>query len=162
MKYIIMSDFQKLIASIGICLFAGLLGSLFTTPAIPAWYGSLIKPSFTPPNWIFFPVWTILFVMMGISLYLVWRKGLHDKKVKNALIIFSIQLFLNVLWSGVFFGLRSPFFGLIEISILWIFIAANIIVFMKESRTAGVLLIPYIIWVSFAAVLNFMIWRLNN
>ena len=152
----------KLIVSITICLFAGFLGSFFTIPAIPTWYATLAKPSFAPPNWLFFPVWTILFVMMGISLYLVWRRGLEGQQVKNALVIFAVQLILNVLWSAAFFGLRSPLSGLIEISILWISIAFTIMIFMKISRTAGLLLIPYIIWVSFAAVLNFMIWRLNN
>jgi len=152
----------KLIVSITICLFAGFLGSFFTIPAIPTWYATLTKPSFAPPNWLFFPVWTTLFVMMGISLYLVWRRGLEGQQVKNALVIFAVQLILNVLWSAAFFGLRSPLSGLIEISILWISIAFTIMIFMKISRTAGLLLIPYIIWVSFAAILNFMIWRLNS
>ncbi len=157
-----LSESVKLIVSITICLFAGFLGSLFTTPAIPTWYATLTKPSFAPPNWLFFPVWTILFVMIGISLYLVWRRGLEGQPVKNALVIFAVQLILNVLWSAAFFGLRSPLSGLIEISILWISIAFTIMIFMKISRTAGLLLIPYIIWVSFAAILNFMIWRLNS
>jgi len=152
----------KLIVSITICLFAGFLGSFFTIPAIPTWYATLTKPSFAPPDWLFFPVWTTLFVMMGISLYLVWRRGLEGQQVKNALVIFAVQLILNVLWSAAFFGLRSPLSGLIEISILWISIAFTIMIFMKISRTAGLLLIPYIIWVSFAAILNFMIWRLNS
>lgn len=156
------SESIKLIFSIGICLFAGVLGSFFTTPAIPTWYATLNKPSFAPPNWLFFPVWTTLFVMMGISLYLVWRKGLEDHQVQNALIIFAVQLILNVLWSVAFFGLRSPLAGLIEISIMWISIAFTIMLFMKVSKTAGILLIPYIIWVSFAAILNFYIWRLNG
>lgn len=152
----------KLIVSITICLFAGFLGSFFTIPAIPTWYATLTKPSFAPPNWLFFPVWTTLFLMMGISLYLVWRRGLEGQPVKNALVIFAVQLILNVLWSAAFFGLRSPLSGLIEISILWISIAFTIMIFMKISRTAGLLLIPYIIWVSFAAILNFFIWRLNS
>ena len=152
----------KLIISIAICLLAGVLGSVFTTPAIPTWYATLIKPSFAPPNWVFFPVWTTLFIMMGISLFLVWQKGLDNGKVKNALYIFGVQLILNVLWSAVFFGLKSPLAGLIVISILWIFILFTILVFMKVSRTAALLLIPYILWVSFAAVINFFIWRLNN
>ncbi len=156
------SESVKLIVSITICLFAGFLGSFFTIPAIPTWYATLIKPTFAPPNWLFFPVWTTLFVMMGISLYLVWRKGLEDQQVKNALVIFAVQLILNVLWSAAFFGLRSPLSGLIEISILWISIAYTIMIFMKVSRTAGLLLIPYIIWVSFAAIFNFFIWRLNS
>ncbi|PWB53302.1 MAG: TspO protein [Candidatus Methanoperedenaceae archaeon] len=156
------SDSIKIIASITICLFAGFLGSVFTTPAIPTWYATLIKPSFAPPNWVFFPVWTTLFVMMGISLYLVWRNGLEDKQVKKALVIFAVQLILNVLWSAVFFGFRSPSGALVEIFVLWISIVFTIRIFMKVSRTAGLLLLPYLIWVSFAAFLNFMIWRLNS
>ena len=152
----------KLIISIAICLLAGVLGSVFTTPAIPTWYATLIKPSFAPPNWVFFPVWTTLFIMMGISLFLIWQKGLDNRQVKIALYIFGVQLILNVLWSAAFFGLKSPLAGLIVISILWIFILFTIQVFMKVSRTAALLLIPYILWVSFAAVINFFIWRLNN
>lgn len=155
------SGIIKLITSITICLAAGVLGSVFTTPAIPTWYATLIKPSFAPPNWVFFPVWTTLFIMMGISLFLVWQKGMEDMKVKNALYIFGVQLILNVLWSAAFFGLRSPLAGLIEICILLILILLTIMKFMKISRTAGLLLIPYIFWVSFAAVINFFIWRLN-
>lgn len=156
------SGIIKLITSITICLAAGVLGSVFTTPAIPTWYATLIKPSFAPPNWVFFPVWTTLFILMGISLFLVWQKGLDNGKVKIALSIFGVQLILNVLWSAAFFGLKSPLAGLVDISILWIFILVTIQVFMKVSRTAAFLLIPYILWVSFAAVINFFIWRLNN
>jgi len=153
------SNVEKLIISVLICLLAGFIGSIFTTPAITTWYAALQRPSFAPPNWVFFPVWTSLFIMMGISLFLVWQK--KEKKV-NALYIFAAQLVLNVLWSVVFFGLRSPLLGLIEIIILWIAILATILSFMKISRTAGYLLIPYILWVSFAAILNFSIWRLNS
>jgi len=152
----------KLMISIAICLLAGVLGSVFTTPAIPTWYATLIKPSFAPPNWLFFPVWTALFIMMGISLFLVWQKGLENVQIKIAISIFGVQLILNVIWSAAFFGLRSPLAGLIEICILWIFIVVTILKFMKISKTAGLLLIPYIFWVSFAAVINFFIWRLNN
>ncbi|MCX9084481.1 MAG: tryptophan-rich sensory protein [Candidatus Methanoperedens sp.] len=159
MKYL---DTKKLIISIFICLFAGFIGSFFTTPAIPTWYAALQKPSFAPPNWVFFPVWTALFIMMGISLFLVWQKGCEDKKVKTAIIIFAGQLVLNALWSFAFFGLRSPLLGLVEIVILWVAILATIMSFMKISRTAAYLLIPYILWVSFAAMVNFSIWRLNS
>jgi tryptophan-rich sensory protein len=156
------SDMKKLIFSIFICLFAGFIGSFFTTPAIPTWYAMLQKPSFAPPNWVFFPVWTALFIMMGISLFLVWQKGCEDKKVKTAIYIFAGQLALNILWSVAFFGLRSPLLGLMEIIILWIAILATILSFMKLSGTSAYLLIPYILWVSFAAFLNFSIWRLNS
>lgn len=153
------SDVEKLIISILICLLAGFIGSFFTTPAITTWYTTLQKPSFAPPNWVFFPVWTSLFMMMGVSLFLIWKK--EDKKVKTALYIFAAQLVLNAFWSVAFFGLKSPLMGLIEIIILWIAILATILSFMKISRTASYLLIPYILWVSFAAILNFSIWKLN-
>lgn len=156
------SDTEKLIISIFICLFAGFIGSYFTMPAIPTWYAALQKPSFAPPNWVFFPVWTSLFIMMGISLFLVWQKGWENQKVKIAIYIFAGQLVLNALWSVAFFGLRSPIAGLIEIIILWIAIVATILSFMKISRTAAYLLIPYILWVSFAAFVNFSIWGLNR
>jgi tryptophan-rich sensory protein len=156
------SDMKKLIFSIFICLFAGFIGSYFTTPAIPTWYATLLKPSFAPPNWVFFPVWTALFIMMGISLFLIWKKGWEDKTVKTAIYLFAGQLVLNALWSVAFFGLRSPLLGLMEIILLWFAILVTILSFKKISRTAAYLLIPYILWVSFAAFLNFMIWRLNN
>jgi tryptophan-rich sensory protein len=162
MTIMTLSDQKKLIFSIFICLFAGFIGSFFTTPAIPTWYAMLQKPSFAPPNWVFFPVWTALFIMMGISLFLVWKKGLEDKTVKTAIYIFAGQLVLNALWSFAFFGLRSPLLGLMEIIILWMAILATIVTFKKLSRTAAYLLIPYILWVSFAAFLNYMIWRLNS
>jgi tryptophan-rich sensory protein len=151
----------QLVISLIVCQFAGFIGSVFTTPAIPTWYVTLNKPPFTPPNGLFSPVWTFLFVLMGISAFLVWSKGLDDKRVKTALSIFAVQLILNILWSVVFFGLRSPLAGLIEIVILWIAIWLTILNFFKVSKTAGLLLLPYILWVSFAVVLNFFIWRLN-
>ena len=155
-------DILKLVLSIIICLGAGFIGSIFTTPAIPTWYATLKRPPFAPPNWLFAPVWTTLFVLMGISAFLVWRRGLNDPQVKIALGIFIVQLILNALWSVMFFGLRSPLAGLIDIAILWIAILLTILNFFKISTAAGLLLIPYILWVSFAAVLNFSIWRLNT
>lgn len=137
------------------------MGSVFTRISVGTWYAALKKPSFTPPNWVFSPVWITLFVLMGIAAFLVWNKGLSDQKVRIALSIFSVQLILNVLWSAMFFGLRSPLAGLIEIAVLWIAILLTILYFFRVSNTAGMLLIPYILWVSFAAVLNFSIWRLN-
>jgi benzodiazapine receptor len=153
---------SKLIASIVVCQLAGVIGSIFTRSAIPAWYATLKKPSFTPPNWVFSPVWITLFVLMGIAAFLVWNKGLSDQRVKTALGIFVVQLILNVLWSAMFFGLRSPLAGLIEISVLWVAILLTILYFFRVSEAAGILLIPYILWVSFAAVLNFSIWKLNS
>ena len=152
---------SKLITSIIVCQLAGVVGSIFTTPAIPTWYATLRKPSFTPPNWVFSPVWISLFVLMGIAAFLVWNKGLSDQRVKTALGIFALQLILNVLWSAMFFGLRSPLAGLIEIAVLWVAILLTILYFFRVSEAAGILLIPYFLWVSFAAFLNFSIWRLN-
>ena len=154
-------EIVKILISIIICQLAGYIGSLFTTPAIPTWYAALNKPSFTPPNAVFAPVWTTLFLLMGVALFLVWRKGLYRKNVRIALIIFSIQLILNVLWSIMFFGLKSPLAGFIEIIIIWIAIFFTILYFYKISKVSAILLIPYILWVSFAMVLNYSIWRLN-
>lgn len=151
----------KCIVSILVCQGAGLIGSFFTVSSIPTWYATLKKPSFTPPNWVFGPVWTTLFLMMGIAVFLVWRRGVDNPQVKIALSIFGVHLIFNTLWSIMFFGLRSPLLGLIEIVILWIAILLTITYFMKISTVAGLLLIPYIAWVSFAAALNFAIWRLN-
>jgi benzodiazapine receptor len=155
-------DSLKLLISLIICQLAGVIGSLFTSPAIPTWYASLKKPAFNPPNSVFSPVWITLFVLMGISLFLLWRKTLEYKKVRIAILFFAIQLVLNVCWSIIFFGLKSPFFAFIEIVILWIAILLTILKSYKVSKAAGALLIPYILWVSFAAVLNFFIWNLNT
>jgi tryptophan-rich sensory protein len=153
-------DILKLVASIILCQLAGFLGSLFTTPAIPTWYATLRKPFFTPPNWIFSPVWISLFILMGISLFMVWRRQDHPQ-FKIAFIFFFVQLILNVLWSAAFFGLRSPLFGLIDIVLLWAAILVTIKSFFKVSKTAGLLLTPYLLWVSFAVLLNFVLWVLN-
>jgi tryptophan-rich sensory protein len=122
----------------------------------------LIKPPFSPPNWIFGPVWTILYTLMGISVYLVWRQGIHNSQVKTALIIFGVQLFLNAIWSPIFFGLRALFVALVVIIILWIAILLTILTFLKISKIAAVLLIPYILWVSLATILNYSLWILNS
>jgi benzodiazapine receptor len=153
-------DIPKLVASLILCQLAGFLGSLFTTPAIPTWYQTLNKPFFTPPNWIFSPVWISLFLLMGISLFLVWRRQGHPK-VKTAFVLFFVQLILNILWSAAFFGLRSPLLGLIDIVLLWIVILLTTQHFLKVSRMAGFLLLPYLLWVGFAALLNFSLWIFN-
>ena len=158
MKFI---DIFKLMASLILCQLAGFLGSLFTTPAIPTWYKTLNKPSFTPPNWIFSPVWISLFILMGISLFMVWRRQGHPQ-VKIASIFFFVQLILNILWSVAFFGLRSPLLGFIEIILLWIAILLTIQNFLKVSKMAGLILLPYLLWVSFAALLNLSLWILNR
>lgn len=156
-----MSNTLKLILSIVICQAAGLIGTIFTMDSIPTWYASLNKPSFNPPNWLFGPVWTLLYLMMGISLFIVWKEDLKNKVVKSAFIIFMIQLFLNTIWSIIFFGMHSTAGGLIIIALLWIMILITILKFMKISRVAGILLIPYLLWVSFATLLNFSIFKLN-
>lgn len=163
--------FLKLIIAIGVSELAGAVGSFFTTPSISGWYANLARPEFAPPNWIFAPVWTTLFALMGIAAGLVWikidsrfrendKEG-SNKKVKIALGIFIGQLVLNTLWSIIFFGLHSPAGAFIEIIFLWLAILATIISFAKVSRAASWLLLPYILWVSFAAYLNYAIWILN-
>jgi tryptophan-rich sensory protein len=154
-------DVVTLVISILICQCAGFVGSLFTRPSIPTWYATLVKPPFTPPNWIFSPVWISLFLLMGISLFLVRRRGLAERKVRVALGFFGAQLIFNILWSILFFALRSPLAGFIDIAVLWVAIALTIFYFLKVSKTAGLLLVPYIVWVSFASMLNGYIWRLN-
>lgn len=154
-------DLIKLGVSIIGVQMAGILGSVFTITSVESWYAMLEKPAFQPPNWVFGPVWTTLYLLIAISLFLVWR--LDAKKVgrKEALTIFLVQIILNFLWSILFFGLQSPLLALIEISILWGVILLNIAVFYRLSKTAAILLVPYLAWVSFASFLNFSIWILN-
>lgn len=151
----------NLILAILICQGAGLIGSIFTISAIPSWYAGLEKPSFSPPNWLFAPVWFLLYTLMGIAAYLIWDRGVGKKEVKTALTLFAVQLVLNSLWSVIFFGLRLPQYAFLEIVALWVFILLTILSFYKISKTAGLLLLPYILWVSFAAILNLFIVRLN-
>lgn len=155
------NDFFKLVVAILVAESAGIIGSFFTTSSVPTWYAALAKPSFNPPSWIFGPVWTALFLLMGIAAFLVWKKGWEKKEVRIALGIFGGQLILNILWSVLFFGLHSPLAAFVEIIILWSAILWTILAFRKISRTAAWLLLPYILWVSFAAVLNFAIWNLS-
>uniref|UniRef100_A0A7C6A8T2 Tryptophan-rich sensory protein n=1 Tax=candidate division WOR-3 bacterium TaxID=2052148 RepID=A0A7C6A8T2_UNCW3 len=152
----------KLVISIIICQLAGIIGAIFTNKSIPTWYASLKKPAFNPPAWLFGPVWTALFLLMGIALFLIWQKGINFEGVKRALIVFSAQLIFNILWSILFFGLRSPLAAFIAIIILWILILLTIVLFYPIAKTAGLLLLPYLLWVSFASILNFSLWRLNG
>ena len=154
-------DIIKLIVSIVACQCAGVIGSAFTTKNIPTWYAALEKPAFTPPNWLFAPAWITLYLLMAIAAFLIWRKGLGEEGVKSALVIFLVQLVLNALWSVVFFGLQSPLYGMVVIIALWVAILLTILRFFKLSTAAGALLLPYILWVSFAAVLYVSIWVLN-
>ena len=151
----------KLIASILVCQLAGVVGALFTTPAIPTWYATLSKPSFTPPSWLFSPVWIALYTLIGVAVFLIWRKGPIGRQAKIALGIFGLQLLLNVLWSVAFFGLRSPAAGIVTIALLLLAILGTILSFSRVSKAAAILLIPYILWVSFAAFLNVSISALN-
>lgn len=151
----------KCIAAVAVSELAGIIGAVFTTPSIAGWYAGITKPSFNPPAWVFGPVWTTLFALMGIAAFLVWQKGLARKDVKVALGVFIGQLVLNTLWSVIFFGLHSPGGALFEIVFLWGAILLTIFVFSKISKPAAWLLVPYILWVSFAAYLNYAIWALN-
>ncbi len=154
-------NFFRLIASIIICQMAGVIGSFFTFPSIPTWYASINKPAFVPPSWVFAPVWTTLFLLMGVSLYLIWDRGLAGRENKIAVGIFGVQLFLNILWSALFFGLQSPLAAFVDIIPLWLAIVVSTVLFYRISRWAGVIMVPYILWVSFAAFLNYSVWVLN-
>lgn len=152
-------DFLKLIFSIGLCLGTGLLGSIFTGPSITTWYATLNKPAFSPPNWVFAPVWTTLFILMGISLYLIWIT--KDRLKQKAFNLFFVQLALNVLWSILFFGMHNPILAFVDILILWWTIFLTIKAFSKINKLAGQLLWLYLAWVSFATLLNLSIIILN-
>ena len=156
-----LNNFLKLIVAIAISELAGVIGAVFTVSAIPSWYEALAKPELAPPNWVFGPAWTTLYLLMGISALLVWRKGFGLKNVQTALILFGVQLVLNTFWSIIFFGLRAPGAAFVTIILLWVTIFATIIAFSKISRPAAWLLVPYILWVSFAAYLNYSIWVMN-
>ncbi len=156
------ANISKLLASVLLCQLAGVIGSIFTSSSLEDWYFLLEKPPFNPPSWIFFPVWTVLYTLMGISLYLVLEKGLQNSEVKKGILMFSFQLGLNSLWSFLFFGLKSPYYAFVEIIFLWIVIFLTILQFRTISKTASYLLIPYIVWVSFAALLNYYLWILNS
>lgn len=156
-----LSPLAKLIISITIPLVGGFLSGFFTMGTVAEFYLKLAKPSFSPPGWIFGPVWTILYILIGIAAFLIWNKGLNTRGVTPALIIFLIQLALNFSWTPVFFGFQSIAGGLIIIALLWVAIIASIVMFWRLDQIAGALLIPYLLWVSFATVLNFYILRLN-
>ena len=156
-----LKELVRLIASILIVFIAGTIGSIATLSQIPTWYAALVKPSWAPPNWLFGPVWTTLYILIGIALFLVWKEGINRKDVKLAISVFVVQLVLNVLWSVIFFGYNSLLGGLIVIIILWIAILANIIFFYRVSKSAGLLLVPYIVWVTIASYLNYSVYLLN-
>ena len=139
----------------------GIIGSVVTVPAINGWYKTINKPAFIPPNWVFGPVWVLLFLLMGISAWLVWKRKGNLEKKKLPMLVFGIQLGLNLLWSILFFGWQAPIWSLVEIILLWLAILMTIKVFEPLSKAAAYLLIPYILWVSIAAILNLSIVILN-
>jgi tryptophan-rich sensory protein len=149
------------VVSVGIAQLAGIIGSVFTVGSIDSWYAFLEKPLWTPPSWVFAPVWTTLYVLMGVAAYLVWRKR-NAPGAKTALAVYGVQLVLNALWSILFFGAQRPGWALVGIVVLFVSIVLTTILFGKIRSVAGMLLVPYIAWVSFAAYLNFAIWRLNG
>ena len=149
-----------LIFSIALCLAAGGLGAIATTPEIDGWYTTIRKPSWNPPAYVFGPVWTTLFVMMAVAAWLIWKTN-GFKAARTPLTLFAAQLGLNVAWSWVFFHLHQPGWAFAEILVLWIAIAATTFAFFRNSTLAGCLMVPYLVWVSFASVLNFTIWQLN-
>jgi translocator protein len=156
-------NFAKLIVSIAIPFLVGVFGSLFTTAdSLGNWYAGLNKPPFNPPDWVFGPVWTTLYIMMGVAAFLVWRKGLENKPVRIVLVCYIVQLALNAIWTPLFFGLHSPLLGLIDIVLLLNAIIVTIFAFFQISRPAALLLIPYLAWVSFATVLNASLYLLNR
>lgn len=146
-----------LAAFLALCLSVGLIGGWVTAPALPGWYAGLAKPTFNPPNWIFGPVWTALYILMAIAAWLVWRRG----EARTALRLFALQLVLNALWSPLFFGLHRIDLALIDIVLMWAAIAATALAFRHPSLLAAVLMLPYLGWVSFASGLNLALWRLN-
>lgn len=150
-----------LVAFAALCFGAAAVGGAATYPRIQGWYATLAKPPFTPPDWIFGPVWSFLYLSMAVAAWLVWRrKGLSDARWPLAL--FAVQLALNVAWSWLFFGFRNPGLGFLDIVLLWIAIAATLVAFWRRFSIAGLLFVPYLLWVTFAAVLNFLIWQINS
>lgn len=143
---------------VGVCFFAAFLGARATMDAVATWYPTLVKPSWNPPAWVFGPVWTLLYAMMAVAAWLVWRRV--DWGV--ALLAFGVQLVLNTAWSFCFFAQRNPLAGLVDILLLWVAIVITLVLFWRVDRLAGWLLVPYLFWVTFATMLNFSIWRLNR
>ena len=158
-----MNKTVKIAIALIVCLLVGYSASVVTRPSVESWYPTLIKPIFNPPNWIFMPMWTFLYILMAVAAGLVWDKIKEQNEVvKKALAFFLIQLTLNAIWSYLFFGLKNPMLALIEIALLWLMIYETYLKFIKINKTAGYLLIPYLAWVAFAAILNGSIWWLNK
>jgi tryptophan-rich sensory protein len=157
-----MTTVLRFTISIAVPLLVGGLSGIATARGVQQWYPSLVKPAFNPPAWIFGPVWTLLYVMMGIAAFLVWQQGWEKASVRAALAVFAVQLLLNGLWSILFFGMQSPGLAFGEIILLWLSILATVMLCWRVTAAAGLLLLPYAGWVTFAAVLNGSIWILNR
>jgi len=157
-----MSNSVKLIISIALPLLVGFTASYFTVSGVDSWYKTIQKPAWNPPNWVFGPVWTTIYILMGISLFLVWKRNVSAEVKRTAFILFGLQLLANFLWSFIFFDQQQPGLAFAEIIVLWMLILLTIFSFARLNKTAAWLLVPYISWVSFAAMLNFTIWRLNS
>lgn len=156
-----MNSVAKFLVCILVPQLVGITAGLATASSIGTWYVHLAKPAFNPPGWLFAPVWTALYLAMGVAAYLVWRRGLDMPGVGLALAFFVLQLLLNWAWSFLFFGLRSPLLGLFDIVLLGATIVITMVLFFRQSAWAGALMVPYLLWVIFATLLNFEIWRLN-
>lgn len=156
-----MNNIAKLVISIAIPLAIGATAGFFTATGVDSWYQTIHKPSWNPPGWVFGPVWTTLYVMMGIALYLIWKSGANESVKKAAIILFAIQLVLNFFWSFIFFKQQQVGWALAEIIAMWFMILLTIFAFARVSNAAAWLMVPYISWVSFASILNYTIWRLN-
>jgi tryptophan-rich sensory protein len=157
-----MKDSIRFIIAVAAPLIVGGLSGFATSSGVETWFPTLVKPAFNPPSWVFGPVWTVLYVLMGVAAFLVWKKGTETEGVRAALTLFAVQLALNGLWSILFFGMQSPGLAFMEIIVLWLAIAATIGTFWRVTQPAAWLLLPYLAWVSFAAVLNGSIWMLNR
>ncbi len=156
-----MSNILKLIISIILPVAVGAVSGFFTTAEIPGWYQTINKPTWNPPSWLFGPVWTTLYVMMGIALFLVWKSNTGEALKRKAITLFAVQLILNFFWSFIFFNQQQPGWALVEIIMMWLAILLTIFAFAKVDKVAAWLLVPYISWVSFATILNYTIWKLN-
>ena len=157
-----MNNASKLVISIAIPVAVGATAGFFTATGVDSWYQTINKPSWNPPSWIFAPVWTTLYVMMGIALFLVWKSNTSEVLKKRAITFFAVQLVLNFFWSFIFFNQEQPGWALVEIIAMWLAILVTIFAFSKVNKIAAWLLVPYISWVSFATILNYTIWQLNN
>lgn len=157
-----MSNIVKAIIAIALPLMVGATSGFFTVTGVESWYQTIQKPSWNPPNWIFGPVWTTLYIMMGVALFLVWKEDTSEELKKIAFTLFAVQLILNFFWSFIFFNQQQPGWALVEIIAMWVFILLTIFAFAQVNKTAAWLLVPYISWVSFATILNYTIWQLNR